>query len=146
MLTKRTSRQYSLRLFAGGCVTRTWADMRTGSYFRTALAAALALAPLVATVHGIAPPDTLREADRTERPDPPDDAPPRREEHDDCDDDPWDGDDCDDAEEVVGAWALIGLGITSPFWGPPAIIGDTYDRSGYFPTHPYQFNCGYMVI
>jgi hypothetical protein len=36
--------------------------------------------------------------------------------------------------------------VSSPFWGPPAIIGDTYDRSGYFLTHPYQFDCGYMVI
>ncbi len=91
--------------------------------------------------------DTLRTDVREARPDPPDapDPSPRRD--DDCDDDPWD-DDCDDydATDVLGIGALIGIGLTSPFWGPPIVLGDTYDRSGYFPTYPHQFDCGYMVI
>ena len=118
--------------------------MQTGSIFTTALAA-MALLPFSAAL-GEYEFDTLRSDVRTERADPVEDSPPRRDEHDDCDDDPWDGDDCDDAEDVVGTWALVGIGITSPFWVPPAIIGDTYDRAGYFPTHPYQFHYGYMVI
>ena len=29
-------------------------------------------------------------------------------------------------------------GLISPFWGPPALVGDNYDRSASFRNYPYQ--------
>ena len=29
-------------------------------------------------------------------------------------------------------------GLISPFWGPPALVGDNYDRPASFRNYPYQ--------
>jgi hypothetical protein len=91
--------------------------------------------------------DALRTDVRTELPDPPD-SPSDTAKRDDCDDDPWDDDDdsCDDDDGDSAVLGGLLFAISSPFWAPPMIIGDTFDRSGYFPTHPYQFDQGYMII
>lgn len=122
--------------------------MRTGTIAnRYALSLALALALVVSSARAGESLDTLRTDVRVARPDPPDSHDPSPAKSSaSCDDDPWD-DHCDDDDgSVWGTLALIGIGATSPFWGPPMLIGDTFDRSGYFPTYPHQFDCGYMVI
>lgn len=117
--------------------------MRTGLMPCAALAAILALFPWPAVSRGDYQFDTLRNDVRVDRPDPPADSPPRRDDDCDCDDDDW----WDDDDSADGAlWGGLVVAVTSPFWAPPAIIGDNYGNSGYFPTHPYQFDCGYMVI
>jgi hypothetical protein len=47
---------------------------------------------------------------------------------------------------VVGVAALTGMVITSPFWGPPVWVGDSYMQPGYFPRFPHQYDHGYMMI
>ncbi len=80
-------------------------------------------------------PDPLRERDR-----------------DDCDDGSsiWDDGDeyCEDGDSDGdnALWTLVGLGITSPFWGPALAIGDDYSQPGYFAHYPHQYDCGYMLI
>jgi hypothetical protein len=54
---------------------------------------------------------------------------------------------CDDEEDPWGSligtlaapliWAT-GAAVTSPFWGPASLIGDTYESPSYFPSFPYQ--------
>jgi hypothetical protein len=41
---------------------------------------------------------------------------------------------------------VAGVVATSPFWGPPALIGDSRLESGYFPRYPYKERGGYMWI
>ena len=56
----------------------------------------------------------------------------------------------DDCGDNIGLW----LGLTeaafwvasSPFWGPPAVVGDAYTEQGYFPPYPYEGGTpGFMV-
>jgi len=97
---------------------------------------ALAVWP-AATLRGQAL-EELREDVRTNDPAPGRDKPPpsRSQPDDDCCDD--DGDD---------AWSsLLLLGITMPFWGPPAWVGDTYSETGYFAHYPHQHDAGYMIM
>ena len=79
-----------------------------------------------------------RESDRPrERP---------RDRNDECYDDPWNHhDDCDDDSDSSFA-TLVGLGLTSPFWGPAMAIGDRFSQPGYFAHYPHQYDCGYMLI
>jgi len=89
-------------------------------------------------------------------PDPADEAEEGHHDQDDCrpdsysDDDPCDGidDDEDGFLETLLAPLTAGVGIvaSSPFWGPPALIGDGYQHSGYFPEYPYQYERGYMMV
>lgn len=76
--------------------------------------------------------------------------PPEKRDRDDCDDDAsiWDNDEecCDDEDSDWGLGGLLGLAITSPFWGPPIVIGDDYSQPGYFAHFPHQYDCGYMLI
>lgn len=46
-----------------------------------------------------------------------------------------DGDDDSGLGEFLAAGTLIG--VASPFWAPPAFLGDNYSQTGYFPDHPY---------
>ncbi|MCA9176502.1 MAG: hypothetical protein KDB14_18570 [Planctomycetales bacterium] len=66
-------------------------------------------------------------------------APPakskRRHHHDDCDD--------DDDDSFFGT--MIGYGLTSPFWLPPAMIGDDYQQAMYFSPAPNMQSPGLMV-
>jgi hypothetical protein len=92
---------------------------------------------------------SLRDDVRTARPEAPEEPREQRRDRDDCDDDSiWDSDDdCDDCDDGDnGLYALIGLGITSPFWAPAAMIGDDYAQPGYFAHYPHQYDCGYMLI
>lgn len=54
----------------------------------------------------------------------------------------------DDDWSTLYAPALFvaGIGATAPFWGPPALIGDSYTHYGYFPRYPYKQKAGYMWI
>lgn len=89
-------------------------------------------------------------------PDPPEEPESDRTDHDDCrpnsysDDDPCDGfdDDEDSAWGALLAPLAIGAGVvaSSPFWGPPILIGDGYNHLGYFPEYPYQYERGYMMV
>lgn len=67
-----------------------------------------------------------------------------------CDDDPYDDYTLEDAEGTIGAVGFLGvLGAvvaSSPFWGPPIMIGDGYAHPGYFPSYPYQYERGYMMV
>ena len=40
---------------------------------------------------------------------------------------------------------MIFRALTSPFWGPPVMLGDDYYVPGYFPRHPYCGVRGYMA-
>lgn len=44
------------------------------------------------------------------------------------------------------AVTVAGIAATSPFWGPPALVGDSYLEHGYFPRYPYKERGGYMWI
>ena len=90
----------------------------------------------------------VRQADPPSRaPSPPRPAAPKREHHhhhhhhhhdydDDCDD--------DDSELTMLALGIVGLGLTSPWWGPVALLNDDYSRPGYFQSYPYQNGFGRM--
>ena len=57
--------------------------------------------------------------------------------HDACDDD------FDDDGLLIG---LFVLGLTSPFWGPPALLHDDYSRQSDFLDFPFKDDrCGCMV-
>jgi hypothetical protein len=58
---------------------------------------------------------------------------------DSCSDDGW-------GELFLPAVAVAGITASSPFWGPPAMIGDSYQVDGYFPRYPYKYRGGYMWI
>jgi hypothetical protein len=99
----------------------------------------------------------LRDDVRTEQPDSPHSSRDRDQDRDRRDgkgDSFWDSDDqtCEECDEdgTSGGdnalWGLAGLAVTSPFWAPAAMIGDTYDDPGYFAHYPYQYDCGYMLI
>ncbi len=62
--------------------------------------------------------------------------------------DPCDSDThCDGWGDLFGpAIGVAGIAVTSPFWGPPALIGDSYLVDGYFPRYPYKQRGGYMWI
>ena len=48
---------------------------------------------------------------------------------------------------ALGVLYVGGMAITSPFWGPPAYIGDTYESSGFFAKHPFHDRTpGYMMV
>lgn len=49
-------------------------------------------------------------------------------------------------ELFLPAVYVTGIGASSPFWGPPALVGDTYSEYGYFPRYPYKERGGYMWI
>jgi hypothetical protein len=65
--------------------------------------------------------------------------------YDDCD---YDDDDCDDFETTLTLLALgaIGLGVTSPWWGPHVLVNDSFKRPGYFQPYPYADGLGRMEI
>lgn len=58
---------------------------------------------------------------------------------DSCSDDGW-------GELFMPAVAVAGITASAPFWGPPAMIGDSYHVDGYFPRYPYKYRGGYMWI
>lgn len=124
--------------------------MHPSAHFVRSLILALVLAPLA---YGGETLSSLRDDVRTERPDSPDSPRERDRDRDrnDCDDDNvWGSDDdcdeCSSSDSNNALWGLLGLAITSPFWGPAAMIGDTYDDPGYFAHYPHQYDCGYMLI
>jgi len=54
--------------------------------------------------------------------------------------------DCDDDLDLNGAIAGLALfGLTSPFWGPPAMMNDNYDITYRFPCWPHEYRQGYMI-
>lgn len=60
-----------------------------------------------------------------------------------------DGEDDDDG--LSGQFLLGGVVIgtclaTSPWWGPPKLLGDDYSSGGFFPHYPYEGVPGYMMI
>lgn len=69
----------------------------------------------------------------------------RDDDHEHCDDD-WD-DDCGcDGDLWLGVGYLTAITVTSPFWGPPALVGDHYNEPGYFSHFPHEYGPGYMLI
>jgi hypothetical protein len=52
----------------------------------------------------------------------------------------WDG------ETFAAALGVAGVAASSPFWGPPMLIGDSRLVDGYFPRYPYKQRSGYMWI
>jgi len=89
---------------------------------------------------------TLRDEVRNNDP-----APSGRDEpshhHDDYHD-PYDGQssfDEDGGLSELMMWAG-GYIITSPYWAPITLLGDGYDKTGYFAGHPYQYDIGYMMF
>jgi hypothetical protein len=60
-------------------------------------------------------------------------------------------DDCCECEsdldaELDGALGQMAfIGITSPFWAPPAMMSDDYDITFRFPTYPHEYRQGYMI-
>ena len=117
--------------------------MHSGFIGGVCLSATLAAALLPLPARAQSEFDTLRYDVRTAQPVPPDDSDSRDDDYFGQDDEPWENDD----DAAAGAlWGGLILAVSSPFWGPPMIIGDSYDQSGYFPTHPYQFDDGYMIV
>lgn len=56
-------------------------------------------------------------------------------------DDSW-----DDDSDWNGLGELLLLALAAPYWGPPAMVGDTYSEQGYFPHYPYENGTpGFMV-
>lgn len=55
-------------------------------------------------------------------------------------DDNWDG------GLILTGLGVAAIGATAPFWGPPALIGDSHYIDGYFPRYPYKNRGGYMWI
>ena len=55
------------------------------------------------------------------------------------DDDGW-------GDLILPALGVAAVAATAPFWGPPAIIGDSRLVDGYFPRYPYKNKAGYMWI
>ncbi|MFN0018457.1 MAG: hypothetical protein ACKVP0_09375 [Pirellulaceae bacterium] len=54
---------------------------------------------------------------------------------------------CDDWGGLfLPAVYVAGIVASSPFWGPPALVGDSYLDKGYFPRYPYKERGGYMWI
>lgn len=47
---------------------------------------------------------------------------------------------------LLPAVAVAGITASAPFWGPPALIGDSHLVDGYFPRYPYKQRGGYMWI
>jgi hypothetical protein len=47
---------------------------------------------------------------------------------------------------LLPAIGVAGIAASAPFWGPPALIGDSYSEYGYFPRYPYKERGGYMWI
>jgi hypothetical protein len=91
--------------------------------------------------------EELRNDARTDLPDPPDRPKPQPARDDNPDD--WDEEDSSDGlsgDEFVALTGLIGLGITSPFWGPPVLVGDGYTQSGHFSHYPFENGPAYMLI
>jgi hypothetical protein len=63
----------------------------------------------------------------------------------DCDDDDHDDESLEDA---LGALMVYGIGavITSPWWGPHAMVDEGLGVPNYFPGHPYYAaDAGYML-
>ncbi len=131
--------------------------MNTGGLLARGLAAFLVVLGACSVALPAAVDDSLSQLRSDVRaPDPPEE--PKRDQHndDDCrpdsysDDDPCDGID-DDEDSFWGelfAPLAIGAGAiaSSPFWGPPLMIGDGYHHPGYFPSYPYQYERGYMMV
>src|SRR3954463_2127695 len=47
---------------------------------------------------------------------------------------------------ILPALCVAGIAASTPFWGPPALIGDSYDAYGYSPRYPNKTRGGYMWI
>lgn len=49
--------------------------------------------------------------------------------------------------DVVAAigWGCV-LGVSSPFWGPPAVLDDSLGVPAYFPRFPYDHVPGYLMF
>jgi hypothetical protein len=58
----------------------------------------------------------------------------------------WENDDSWSADALLGAAILVGAGLTSPFWGPHALLGDDFSVWGYFPCHPYDQVAGDLFL
>lgn len=115
-------------------------------FTRAALGCGLSLL-IAAPLHGQQL-EELRTGVRTSPPPQPRTNPPAKNDddddcHDSCDD--WD-DDCDESGLWLGLGYVTGLTVTSPFWGPPVLIGDHYNEPGFFPHYPHQYGPGYMLI
>jgi hypothetical protein len=105
----------------------------------------LALAAPLAAADAL---NELRSDVRTSLPDEPRESKPepREEESDDWDDDDYDSDDGLTLDLFVVAAGAAAVGVTSPFWGPPVLVGDAYMQPGYFAHYPYEYDVGYMLI
>ncbi len=49
----------------------------------------------------------------------------------------------DGSDPTLGLAALV---VAAPFYGPAAMMMDSYNRPGYFAHYPYQYDVGYMLI
>jgi hypothetical protein len=109
----------------------------------------LALAPFSGVVRAEDPLSQLREEVRTEEPPAPsrDRADDRRATSYNPSSDPSNPDTSNDWSGVLlPAIGVAGIGASAPFWGPPALIGDSHLVDGYFPRYPYKQRGGYMWI
>lgn len=56
----------------------------------------------------------------------------------------------DDVDDDCGLTEALGLAagwvITMPYWGPVKWTEDSYNKTGYFPAFPYQYDFGYMLL
>jgi hypothetical protein len=131
--------------------------MNTGRLSVLLLATLLAAGDPGAILRQAAAADSLSQLRSDVRaPDPPLSREDKSHDDEDCrpksysDDDPCDG--IDDDEDSLWGELLAPLAIaagavgTSPFWGPPLMIGDGYHHPGYFPEYPYQYERGYMMV
>lgn len=62
----------------------------------------------------------------------------------------WEEDD-DDSGWLTGEMLYVGalaggIAITTPFWGPPAMIGDNWSRPAQFADFPYESDDGFLVM
>lgn len=56
---------------------------------------------------------------------------------------------CEDDDDLGFEAFLAGavlVGVASPFWAPPAVLGDDVSQAGYFPKHPYENAEGSLLL
>lgn len=107
---------------------------RRGFAYLATMAVLVAQFPLEAAADGFF--SNVREDVRsTERARPAPERPSRTEKRRSSHD--WD----DDSSVPLGFVLAVGMGtvgaVTSPFWGPPVLLGDSYEVDGYFSDFPY---------
>lgn len=87
--------------------------------------------------------DTMRQDVREPPPDRPPEQPAPKEDRHGCDHDrenPWA---CDDWG--TGFVMIVGGALTSPFWAPHAVLGDSFQSEALFPRFPYDASSGYLA-